>query len=102
PASSHQLFPLSLHDALPISSERHLAEANAAKLEIAIHCLGAATDVAAADVSGRELGGGIHLRPLTCTCHNFLVFSASSGLSSGRSEEHTSELQSRENLVCRL
>src|SRR5436309_6571763 len=31
-----------------------------------------------------------------------LVTAASKGISAARSEEHTSELQSRENLVCRL
>src|SRR5690606_42029702 len=33
---------------------------------------------------------------------HFLALTASSPYWSGRSEEHTSELQSRENLVCRL
>src|SRR5690606_40480861 len=34
--------------------------------------------------------------------HNDGLFSYSTNQTTGRSEEHTSELQSRENLVCRL
>src|SRR5690606_40655092 len=35
-------------------------------------------------------------------CRTCLLFQLARGAAAGRSEEHTSELQSRENLVCRL
>src|SRR5690606_42137275 len=69
-----EIYPLSLHDALPISvllSPRATAESTSSSL--AVSCAN----------SG---GTGVRCR-----------YSPSS-----RSEEHTSELQSRENLVCRL
>src|SRR5690606_40737291 len=80
------LYTLSLHDALPISG-RH------------------------ADLASAAFGPGA-LRPVPRQCpvrrhirrpadgrhHRFLF----RGLRQLRSEEHTSELQSRENLVCRL
>src|SRR5688572_31333845 len=58
-----EIYTLSLHDALPIST----------------------TCVVAFDVGLAECGF-----PSTCPCRN------------SRSEEHTSELQSQSNLVCRL
>src|SRR5437773_10949320 len=59
-----EIYTLSLHDALPICSERS--------------CGHDATDRASASGSGR------------------------SGVADPRSEEHTSELQSHHDLVCRL
>src|ERR1039458_5359282 len=61
-----EIYPLSLHDALPIYKGR-------------------GTNFSAKDYSCRCPG-----------CHRYL------GLSRGRSEEHTSELQSLRHLVCRL
>src|SRR5690606_41969094 len=85
PAPS-SLYPLSLHDALPISwvSIPSLLKMSASSLIRAI---------------------------LTSRCVFSMTLAASATLIEGalwvpatmiRSEEHTSELQSRENLVCRL
>src|SRR5690606_39401883 len=68
-----EIYTLSLHDALPISSDRTRARAAAPS--------GAAASTGSA-ISGRATRSG--------------------GGEAARSEEHTSELQSRENLVCRL
>src|SRR5690606_42128489 len=87
-----QPYTLSLHDALPI-------------------CTGSHPDTRGAKCSGRTRGSESQARPApagaarspgrpdaedpsacTCRCRP----------SGTRSEEHTSELQSRENLVCRL
>src|SRR5690606_39348165 len=83
PPATTQLYTLSLHDALPISSP----------------CF-------------PMILMSLRLPPSTCTTlppmvSKTLVLTLNSHLmSSGsirkRSEEHTSELQSRENLVCRL
>src|SRR5690606_1428350 len=48
--------------------------------------------------TARRLGTGISRRPL----RYWPVSEAGSSCTAARSEEHTSELQSRENLVCRL
>src|SRR5690606_41955563 len=80
--------PLSLHDALPISSSRGALSSSSAD-----GSLGGAGKV--------EAAAGLCSWPASSS-------SSSSAASSGsrmrcvRSEEHTSELQSRENLVCRL
>src|SRR3712207_8675931 len=69
-----EIYTLSLHDALPISNgSLSLSEV---KKEISIHAIEKIGDIAKLDV-GREIRRG-------------------------RSEEHTSELQSRQYLVCRL
>src|SRR5436309_12189002 len=65
-------YTLSLHDALPISSTARCA----------------AADEAMAAPTCASIGAGLGGR--------------GGSTISGRSEEHTSELQSRENLVCRL
>src|SRR5690606_39699271 len=84
-------YTLSLHDALPISSVW-----NNLDIEIQIRTRlqhAWATAVETVDVmKGTDLksGGG------TPDWREFFALAAS------RSEEHTSELQSRENLVCRL
>src|SRR5690606_41598684 len=88
--SSTVIYPLSLHDALPIypqegsvrSLTRWQSAANASASGI---CETTATR------SGRP--------PHACTVTSPLSIETSL---TARSEEHTSELQSRENLVCRL
>src|SRR5688572_32443001 len=65
-----EIYTLSLHDALPISSRD--ADGDIRSLQALFHA-----------------GGGAGL-------HQVIEVSA------GRSEEHTSELQSQSNLVCRL
>src|SRR5690606_41954354 len=84
--STSAVYTLSLHDALPISGlldVEHLAAQRQDGLELAIAALlgGTAGGVTLDDVELAECG---------------ILFLAV------RSEEHTSELQSRENLVCRL
>src|SRR5690606_41853119 len=88
-ATTH-LYTLSLHDALPISLER--------TSQIAL-LLG---QITLRSLDGTRLLFAI----LTATCPEFastrIPIAAFRKLFATRSEEHTSELQSRENLVCRL
>src|SRR3712207_7034554 len=74
-----EIYTLSLHDALPISN-----------LTLPLASL--------FRNQGRRLGGPVAQR-LEPAAHNGLVAGSSPA---GRSEEHTSELQSRQYLVCRL
>src|SRR5690606_40332057 len=80
-AASPQISTLSLHDALPISSEP-------APLPRVGH-------------HQRELRGVARFAPHVARDADLHQLAAA-GLLDQRSEEHTSELQSRENLVCRL
>src|SRR5690606_40620355 len=85
--------PLSLHDALPIC----LDDLRMQLTGVAHHPVADAQGGAPARVERRQLGRGdpqLDARGLP---------DEPAGLDRvGRSEEHTSELQSRENLVCRL
>src|SRR5690606_40939524 len=87
------IYSLSLHDALPIC--------------LAVHCLLAPDHLELARwlsvVALLVVASGWRPR-LTALPHWWLTWSlsVSATLTDGRSEEHTSELQSRENLVCRL
>src|SRR5690606_41533533 len=89
PTPPTEIYTLSLHDALPISAEAQI-------------------------VIPRETGGVVQ-RPTAGTKTRLAVMQYESRMSAPvlwevgqidtsrcRSEEHTSELQSRENLVCRL
>src|SRR5690606_41715557 len=76
-SSTTEISTLSLHDALPIS---HFADPALALVSPAGHCL----------VRHQPTGGDWPAR------------ATRPQLADDRSEEHTSELQSRENLVCRL
>src|SRR5690606_41630383 len=86
--------PLSLHDALPIYLEGVTAVAMTASgtkrmppdTTQAVDHEGAAALARAAERAGAD----------------HLVYLSARGTGPDRSEEHTSELQSRENLVCRL
>src|SRR5436305_9149563 len=75
--STTDFSTLSLHDALPISRIWYGRRTGSMALRLSLMGLGAAADVKAYD--GGSLLGTAH-----------------------RSEEHTSELQSRPHLVCRL
>src|SRR3712207_9077612 len=77
-----EIYTLSLHDALPIW-ERVLEHLVAERVDV--------TDRHPAGRGGGCLGGGGHV-----------VLLGGCGQRSRRSEEHTSELQSRQYLVCRL
>src|SRR5690606_41570795 len=79
-AAPTEIYTLSLHDALPISPLRDRSGASCTRVTIADHCrCGCA----------RAVWLHEHVR-------------SRCGRPARRSEEHTSELQSRENLVCRL
>src|SRR5690606_39825196 len=92
------IYTLSLHDALPISCMRRTKgetnRANTAKAETGLpgrHTMG----LPCAWARATGLPGFILTRHRSSSPPAFSM----AGL---RSEEHTSELQSRENLVCRL
>src|SRR5690606_41544761 len=96
-AASTELYTLSLHDALPICARRERAAARegaagggrcASRDSIAER--GAAAHRAAVDRQGSRRASAAPHRELDRPA------------APGRSEAHTSELQSRENLVCRL
>src|SRR5207253_10361181 len=78
------IYPLSLHDALPISAPRRGITA-------------ARPDRCRVRQERRGLGTARKYRPAPRYRSKL-----SSGRSGARSEEHTSELQSRGHLVCRL
>src|SRR5690606_41925459 len=85
-SSTLDIYTLSLHDALPIlegSSEGGLSE----KFSVA-------ADILKNIEARKNLKSGKEPDPI--------LFERLKALRKERSEEHTSELQSRENLVCRL
>src|SRR5690606_40165855 len=88
--SASELYTLSLHDALPISSGCGQAEEKASAGVCG--CAGLSPDLAPVQFDDAAR----YRQP--CPCAFDLVLACPFG----RSEEHTSELQSRENLVCRL
>src|SRR5690606_41842485 len=94
-APSSDIYTLSLHDALPIFGDHQVAICIQLKTAVDFGVVqgrgqvfepGDKLLIAADGLTGGENGGGDGVLP------RFAV----------RSEEHTSELQSRENLVCRL
>src|SRR5690606_39394341 len=94
--STPAISTLSLHDALPIS---RLAPFRRLLLRLARQHPGGASADNGEDVeSDRGRQGDLQTLVHTYPPRPAARISASSG----RSEEHTSELQSRENLVCRL
>src|SRR5205085_12285948 len=82
--ASPQFYTLSLHDALPISFDY---EGTAFNL---------------LDTPGHEDFSEDTYRTLTAVDSAIMVIDAAKGIEAQRSEEHTSELQSQSNLVCRL
>src|SRR5690606_41517382 len=86
---------LSLHDALPISRSRAAGGCRAAPPRSAAP----PGRAAGARRSAAQPAGRARPRP---PCGPARGGAASAGPATARSEEHTSELQSRENLVCRL
>src|SRR5690606_40955291 len=77
--ATHTINTLSLHDALPISVRRAVAERPQS-----------------------AIGGRVPIAGDSGRCDHRGGHRADRAVSADRSEEHTSELQSRENLVCRL
>src|SRR5690606_41608642 len=95
------IHPLSLHDALPISRRKLPYASNSESIEWRRRRDEAWTNRGAALHAARAYEDAGGLRPDAGKgCGDRLSGGASVG--HGRSEEHTSELQSRENLVCRL
>src|SRR3712207_9126586 len=78
-----EIYTLSLHDALPISSVNRC---------VTVSCPGRCRDAANVRASARSAGA----------CPAWTERSAREAATWSRSEEHTSELQSRQYLVCRL
>src|SRR5690606_41852465 len=85
-----RIYTLSLHDALPILFGHILAQRHALGLKPASGAVGAAL---IDQVEGLENFFARYLPAMISAAILPIAF---------RSEEHTSELQSRENLVCRL
>src|SRR5690606_41995412 len=96
------LYTLSLHDALPIYFKRRMSmsaeQPIAAKVETFQQIYQQIDDGSAGDPDP-ELFPGTPLARLSDYVR--ATKALQSGDPMGRSEEHTSELQSRENLVCR-
>src|SRR5690606_41477855 len=97
--SAPRISTLSLHDALPISSRNRFRQRSPAGcaeclrvLEVDDAVSQRRLSIVSSKVGQRRNGQGAK-RILTIALDQLLE---------GRSEEHTSELQSRENLVCRL
>src|SRR5690606_41182192 len=87
------IFSLSLHDALPICNFL-LVGRQLHCFRIINNCIqGHSSHILAIDIHGESITR--RKRTATYKHMNFGIFCK-------RSEEHTSELQSRENLVCRL
>src|SRR5690606_41426179 len=85
-----QIYTLSLHDALPILAQLEATRASIPPIEARIEALKNSLSVLVGEIPGRLDSGVVGKKPLP------------SLPATVRSEEHTSELQSRENLVCRL
>src|SRR5690606_41696720 len=88
------IYPLSLHDALPISATADFLKALASETrQLVMQQFAGSRELTVGEIAER-----CGLKPSTASEHLSLL--RRGGLV--RSEEHTSELQSRENLVCRL
>src|SRR5690606_40171110 len=96
PPPPPELYPLSLHDALPISAGGRHQGACANRDAVHVRLVDLRLQGA------RQPAGGCRLpadRARDSGAHPALTTGCDRRV---RSEEHTSELQSRENLVCRL
>src|SRR5690606_40546192 len=97
-----QRSPLSLHDALPISSSTHFSTRSASiGRVVGLAPTASSTALAIVDAHG-PIGGSPMPRALNGPTPSPDSRTLTSISGQSRSEEHTSELQSRENLVCRL
>src|SRR3712207_9447854 len=81
-----EIYTLSLHDALPIYDVQRRATWDRHRLRVRLH----------------PAGPYVMAGPVVWSTKTPLRFCASAWTGSRRSEEHTSELQSRQYLVCRL
>src|SRR5690606_42109400 len=92
PTAPPRSYTLSLHDALPISRER--AGPRLARSRARPRCRARRARRRCSDTRSSKTGRRLAARNRSSGAHTRAV--------DRRSEEHTSELQSRENLVCRL
>src|SRR5690606_41575451 len=88
------LSSLSLHDALPISANKGATRSNG-------HSVGCNIELPFEQGSNPYVDTLVNFRYFMVRKTMFIKYS-SAFINFPRSEEHTSELQSRENLVCRL
>src|SRR5690606_41687861 len=100
-SAAHDLSTLSLHDALPIwELPMRLSLAfTLASLTLAA-CGGDDTGMTTPDAGGDDIG--FNTPTVTLKANREVSEDNWEEIGDARSEEHTSELQSRENLVCRL
>src|SRR2546430_10492525 len=90
-----EIYTLPLHDALPIFQRRALARATEVRL--------AAAAVRIAErVSAARAVAASHRHDHRVAAPHPLSDGVQGSVATDRSEEHTSELQSQSNLVCRL
>src|SRR5690606_40104746 len=94
--STSAIYTLSLHDALPIFHNGGSENISEAQVLDAVRILNRDFRKQNADVNNvvsqfQSIAGDVEIE-----------FALAKVAPNGRSEEHTSELQSRENLVCRL
>src|SRR5206468_10237465 len=97
--SSTRIYPLSLHDALPILDKPRTVEPLAKKIADVL-----SKNACAVTIHSPFSKRNGELRQLGIEGPNLIRACRMQGLQDGplRSEEHTSELQSRSDLVCRL
>src|SRR5690606_41224559 len=93
-ARAPELYALSLHDALPICAVRRVQEVGVGTLATAAHASAQLVQLAEAKLVGALHNQSIGVRDVQAGFYD-------GGAHQHRSEEHTSELQSREKLVCR-
>src|SRR5690606_41131841 len=99
--STTAFYTLSLHDALPISHRRS-PSGSSASTHAGRFRITPPGDKSACQPDGEFLEGLLLLLGFGVDLAREPVKLEEGRLEGGRSEEHTSELQSRENLVCRL
>src|SRR5207302_4153095 len=96
------IYTLSLHDALPICSRRPRIR------QLSVRSRSPASIAEASPGGSRQLGCGASRMSSSLEMGKRYALTTSPSAAAervcevNRSEEHTSELQSRENLVCRL
>src|SRR5690606_41791332 len=96
------ILTLSLHDALPIFNLRRMRPDGQTLDTAQVDAIATELNVRPEDVSEMEIRMSGREMALEAPGDDEDAYSPISYLSDDRSEEHTSELQSRENLVCRL
>src|SRR5699024_12151446 len=97
--SSTHFFYLSLHDALPISTDFSKNKSNNTPSATGINSPSKQNTVTV-DIPGAVKHSGVYTLKNGARLNDLLKVCG--GLTDKRSEEHTSELQSRFDIVCRL